>query len=123
MFYYINNDNYYRVSFSYSDGFSRLVKKVGGTFTTLAQNARGFPPGTRLNIACEVNNGVIQITVNGEKLFSAYDTSLSSGTVALYCRDSCTFDDVDITSPGTGASISISSPADYSVFSNATFEN
>ena len=126
----IDNDNYYRVSFSYSDGFSRLEKKVGGVFTTLAQNARGFPTGTPFKIICEINNGIIQVSVatdtpnflNEEKLFSAYDTSLSSGTVALYCRDGCSFDDVEIRSPGTAASVSISSPADYSVFPTATFD-
>ena len=130
MFHYQNNDNYYRVSFSYSDGFSRLEKKVGGVFTTLAQNARAIPTGTPFKIICEINNGIIQVSVatdapnflNEEKLFSAYDTSLSSGTVALYSRDGSSFDDVEIRSPGTATSVSISSPADYSVFPTATFD-
>ena len=122
MFHYQNSDNYYRVSFSYADGTSRLESKVKGLFTTLAQNARGYPIGTPLNIVCEVNDGLIQVFVNGEKLFSAYDTSLSSGTVALYCRDVCAFDDVTIVPARSEASISIASPTDYSVFPTSTFD-
>jgi lysophospholipase L1-like esterase len=121
MFHFQNSNNYYRLSFSYSDGFSRLEKKVGGVFTTLAQNARSYPIGKTLTIVSEIDNGIIQISVNGEKLFSVRDTSLASGTIGLYCREGCAFDNVAVTAPGSAASITISDPANFSVFPTRTF--
>ncbi len=96
LFYYQNNNNYYRFVTSLSDGFTRLEKRVGGTFHTLAQNARGYDPGTLLSIVVNIKGGVIQVSVNGQKLLSAYDTSLSSGTVGLYARDGASFDNVAV---------------------------
>jgi lysophospholipase L1-like esterase len=121
LFYYQDSDNYYRFSTSFSDGFSRLEKKVVGEFATLAQNARGYPAGTSLAVAVDVADGVMQVSVNGEKLFSAYDAELSRGGVAIYARDAAVFDDV-VLAPATGEpTIVIAKPTDFSVLPTSTF--
>ncbi len=115
LFYYQNNNNYYRFVTSLSDGFSRLERRVGGTFRTLAQNARGYDPGTVLSIVVNIEGGVIQVSVNGQKLMSAYDTSLSSGAVGLYARDGVSFDNVAVVPATSAPTIALSKPTDLSV--------
>ena len=61
MFRYQDNNHYYRLSFSSSDGFTRLEKKLGGSFSTLAKNARGYEKGGMLGIQVEIANGLIPI--------------------------------------------------------------
>ncbi len=122
MFRYQNNDNYYRISFNSNKGFSRLEKKVGGIFTTLAENSRGYVDGQLLNIVLEVNGPLIQVYVNGDGLFSIYDTSLTSGTIALYCQDRTIFDNVLIERNSTAPSIVISTPGAYSVETSGNFD-
>jgi hypothetical protein len=116
------NDSYTRLSFSTANGFGRLETKTAGNFNTLAKNARGYPKGTPLDITMEVQGPVIIAKVNGEKLFGAYDASLSQGTVGLYCRDACAFDDVNIQNNDTAPSIVISKPTSYSISPTATFD-
>jgi lysophospholipase L1-like esterase len=111
MFRYLDNNNYYRLSMNSRYGFTRLEKKVAGTFSPLAVNARGYAHiGDLLHFTVEVNESSIQVWVNNEPLFSVQDTSLTSGTVALYTQDVATFDNVLIDVPATTPSVIISSP-------------
>jgi len=114
-------DSYTRLSFSAANGFGRLETKAAGVFKTLAKNARGYQQGTPLNITMEVQGPVIIAKVNGEKLFGAYDVSLSKGTVGLYCRDNCAFDDVSIQNNDATPVIVISEPTSYSVSAGTAF--
>jgi lysophospholipase L1-like esterase len=115
MFRYRDNDNYYRFSLNANQGFSRLEKKSQGIFTTLAQDARGYLVGQWLTIDIEVQGPVIQVFLNGDPLFGAYDQSIPSGSIGLYCQDISTFDNVAIEEVTTEPSVTIAAPAAYSV--------
>ncbi|MCC6301283.1 MAG: sulfatase-like hydrolase/transferase [Gammaproteobacteria bacterium] len=117
-----NDNSYTRLSYSAANGFARLETRTGGAFHTLAKNARGYMTGTPLNITMKAQGPVVIASVNGEKLFGAYDASLSSGTVGLYCRDQCAFDDVLIQANDTAPMVAISAPAAWSVSPGATFD-
>lgn len=108
-----NSNSYTRLSYSAANGFARLETRAGNIFHTLAKNARGYITGTPLNITMKTQGPVVIAVVNGEKLFGAYDTSLTTGTVALYCRDQCAFDDVVIEENDTLPMVVISAPAAY----------
>lgn len=121
MFRYVNNDNYYRLFFSADDGGVRLERKLGGVFTTLAKNARGYKANVPILITIEANGPLVQIGVNGDdQLFGFYDTSLQAGAVALYCRHDCAFDDVSVELNSGATSLVIAKPEAYSVAAGGT---
>jgi lysophospholipase L1-like esterase len=117
MFRYADSDNYYRFSMSARYGFSRLEKKQGGTFTTLKVDARGYEDGQTYTVAVEVQGDTILIFLEGDPLFAYTDTgtSLSSGTVGVYCQDEAVFDNVLVTASGLEPDIVITSPVAYSI--------
>ncbi|HEB86619.1 MAG TPA: hypothetical protein ENI68_06350, partial [Gammaproteobacteria bacterium] len=61
MFRYQDNNNYYRVSFSARSSYARLEKRVGGTFTTLAVNARGYVEEQLFNLVVNLSGSLIQV--------------------------------------------------------------
>ena len=115
MFRYLNPDNYYRLTLNSRYGFSRLEKKVAGNFTPLATNSRGYCEAQLLNVTIEVNGSLIQVYLDGDPLFSVSDSSLASGTIALYCQDKAKFDNVLIEEVSIEPSVIISVPVSYSV--------
>lgn len=121
MFRYVNNDNYYRLFFSADDGGVRLERKLGGVFTTLAKNARGYKANVPITITVEAKGPLVQIGVNGDdQLFGFYDASLQAGAVALYCRHACAFDDVSVDQNSGATSLVIAKPEAYSVATDGT---
>ena len=116
MFRYQDNNNYYRLSFNSRYGFTRLEKKVGGVFTPLASDARGYGQGQQIDIEIEVNGSRILVFVNGDPLFAVQDNDLKAGTVALYNQDQSKYDNVVIQQIDNATPrIVISSPAAHSV--------
>ena len=115
MFRYQDPNNYYRLSFNSRFGYTRLEKKVGGIFSTLAMNSRGYKDGELLNITVNLDGSKIQIYLNGDPLFAVSDSSLSMGTVALYCAGYTRFDNVIIRSPDAAPKAVLSTPDAYSV--------
>ncbi len=116
MFRYQNPNNYYRFSMNSRYGFSRLEKRIGGTFSTLAANARGFPKvGTPIRMAVALKGSSIQIFVNGDPLFAAEDSSLDSGALALYTQDDSRFDNVLVEPIGSSPSVVLATPTAHSV--------
>lgn len=115
LFRYQNNDNYYRLSINSNRGFTRLEKKVGSTYTTLASNARGYTENQTINISIEAMGPLLQIFINGDPVFSAYDNSLPSGAIGLYSRDLANFDNVELLENDTTPSIVVDRPVAYSV--------
>ena len=115
MFRYQDPNNYYRLSLNSRFGFARLEKKVNGIFSTLATNSRGYKDGELLNISVNLDGSKIQIYLNGDPLFAVSDSSLSMGTVALYCADHAQFDNVVIQSPDAAPKVILSTPIAYSV--------
>ena len=115
MFRYQDANNYYRLALNSRYGFTRLEKKVGGQFIPLATNARGFTISQLLQIVIELNGSSISVYVNGDPLFIVTDTSLTSGTVALYSQDDGKFDNVRIDPVTSAPSVIIASPLAHSV--------
>lgn len=113
MFRYQNANNYYRLSLNSRHGYSRLEKRVGGTFTTLAVNARGYKPGINQAIIVETRGSNLFVWINGDPVYAVSDTSITSGTVALYAKHQTRFDNVSITDPSATPTIVLSSPLAY----------
>jgi lysophospholipase L1-like esterase len=123
MFRYQGTNNYYRLTLSARYGFTRLEKKVAGSFSTLALDSRGYYENVTLRFIIEVKGSLIQVFLGDEALFSVTDSDLDSGTIGLYCQDKVTFDNVLVTQKNNPApSIIISSPADYSVITTSTLD-
>ncbi|MGB3209604.1 MAG: GDSL-type esterase/lipase family protein, partial [Desulforhopalus sp.] len=116
MFRYADNNNYYRFSMSQFQGFSRLEKKKGGVFTTLAVNGRGPNVNLVQNVSIDVIGSKIFVSVNNEQIFSVEDSDLPSGTIALYAMGQAQFDEV-LVSNNTIAEkkLSISLPLAYTI--------
>ena len=116
MFRYTDNDHYYRFSMNAAKGFARLESKAGvdtggdPIWRTLAHDLRGYEPGQPISIAVEVDGPLIQVFVNGNDLFAAYDEDHAGGGVAFYTRDGIRFDGVSITTNDTGPEIVIATP-------------
>lgn len=115
MFRYTDDDNYYRLSLSFLQGFYRLEKKIDGEFSTLAVTGAG-PVGEQ-NLQVIVDGSLIDISVNGNELFSVTDDSLSSGTIALYSLGPAQFDNVAIEQLDTIPQVFITSLVDKHVYS------
>ena len=115
MFRYQDGSNYYRLSMNARNGYTRLEKHEGGTFSTLAVNAIGYVDGQPMTLAAEVNGDVIIIWIDGDPIFAVVDASISSGTVALYCQDKVKFDNVLITENPLQPMVAISTPLAYSI--------
>ena len=116
MFRYVDIDNYYRLSLNSAYGFARLEKKVGGVFTTLAVDGRGYQSENQvINISIEVMNDLIHVYVNGEARFAFQDTDLSSGSIALYTQDGAKFDNIIVNNNNTAPAIIIDDPLAYTV--------
>ena len=115
MFRYQDTNNYFRLSFSGRQGFTRLEKKVNGTFFPLLTNSRGYLIGQVLNITIKVSGSLILVYVNGDPLFGISDSSLSFGSIALYCQGEAMFDNILIEQNNSNSEIVISSPNAHSV--------
>ena len=102
-------------------GFTRFEKRVGGTFETLAVNARGYVDNQPMTMAAEVNGNTIIVWIDGDPVFAVVDSSILSGTVALYCQDRAQFDNVLITENPTAPVVAISSPLAYSIDTDNSF--
>ena len=121
MFRYQNPFSYYRVSMNARYGFTRFEKRVGNTFETLAVNAIGYDDGLPITMTAEVNGNTIIVWIDGEPVFAVVDSSIPSGTVALYCQDRAQFDNVLITENPTAPVVAISSPLAYSIDTDNSF--
>jgi lysophospholipase L1-like esterase len=122
MFRYKDNSNYYRLTLNSRYGFTRLEKRVNGTFSTLAVDSAGYYEGETLNVTIEVNGSLVQVYVDDDPLFSVSDSSLSEGTIALYCQDKAKFDNILVTGNSLAPSVVISSPVAYSIETTDTID-
>jgi len=115
MFRYSDNNNYYRFSMSKFQGFARLEVKNNGNFTTLAVNGRGFDTSKEQVITIDLDGPKILVYLNGDPLFSAVDSTHTTGTVALYALNRAKFDYVGIYETDAKPRIVISNPISHSV--------
>ena len=120
MFRYQDSSNYYRFSIDSQRGYRRLVKKVGGAFTALAEDAFAYQLGQWYNIQVVVSGDTILIYIDGALWNSVTDASLPAGGIALYSWGNVglSFDDARVVE-GTAAFnqppvVTVNSPADDS---------
>jgi lysophospholipase L1-like esterase len=122
MFRYQNNDNYYRLTMNARYGFTRLEKKVGGQFTSLAVNSIGYYDDVPTDFMIDLNGSKIHVLIDNEPIFYITDSDLASGSVALYCQDKAKFDNVLITDPGLEPRVIIDTPLAYMVTTDAALD-
>ena len=113
MFRYLDGNNFYRVSMNARNGSTRLEKRVAGQFTTLAVNSRGYTPGSVVTFAVALRGSQILVEIDNDPIFAVTDTSLSTGTVALYTKAKVAFDNVSISVPGSTPAVALTTPLAY----------
>ena len=98
MFHYRDEDNYLRFSMDSQRHYRRLVKKVDGKFTKLAEVDAGYRPGTKYRIRVLSVGSAITIYLNGNPVLHAVDDPPGTGMVGLYTwgSSSTTFDSVRV---------------------------
>jgi YD repeat-containing protein len=106
MFRYQNSNNYYRFSMDRTLSQRRLVKKVGGTYTVLREDSVRFNTSQTYRLSVSVNGSAITVLIDGVQFYSGTDTSLTSGSVAMYTwrNSGATFDNVVVFAIAQGAS-------------------
>jgi lysophospholipase L1-like esterase len=115
MFRYQDNNNYYRLSMNTRYGFTRLEKRVAGTFYPLAVNARGYDSGQVLNFTVEVQGSLIRIWINSDAVFALQDVSLASGSVAVYSQEAASFDNVRVEGISADPAVVLATPVAQTV--------
>ncbi|MFC1764543.1 Ig-like domain-containing protein [Planctomycetota bacterium] len=84
MFRVQDENNYYRLSWNNTLGIRRLEKVVNGQFFVLAEDQVAYVAGREYNIQILAVGSQLDIFINDQQIFSVNDSSLSSGTIALY---------------------------------------
>lgn len=84
MFRYQNSNNFYRFAMDRTLSQRRLVKKVGGTFTVLREDSVRFNTSQTYHLSVRVDGSAITVLIDGVQFYSGTDTSLTSGSVAMY---------------------------------------
>ena len=104
MFRYQDKDNYYRFTWFAEGKYRRLEKRVGGTFTTLAEDRTAYKSGQTYLVQVVTQGSFLKVLINGKIIFSVIDTAFSEGGVALYSyyNAGSYFDDVMVTDLATG---------------------
>ena len=104
MFRYRDPDNYYRfILFNGDEGtFRRLVKKVAGVTTVLAQDDFAYESDTAYALRVTVDGDRIRVFQDGTQVFDVTDSDLPRGGIALFTWQNrfVVFDDVSVTGPG-----------------------
>lgn len=86
MFYYQDADNYYKLELDNTFGLYQLTRLVDGVETILARTAGRYTLNEEQDLRVDVNNHVIDITLDGERIFEdrIEDRNHDGGTFGLY---------------------------------------
>lgn len=134
VFRYRDEDNFYLYSWAASIAKQRLVKKVDGVYTLLAEDVgSSFALGRRYRLDVTAVGSSLAVAVDGVQVFSVTDHSLPTGTVGLHCsaQSSAFFDDVFVQlasstdpppAPLASASLWDSSLTGWTVFDDTTYQ-
>ena len=90
VFRYVDKNNHYRFSMDRQRGYQRLVKKVNGVYTLLAQNSRGYATNTSYQLRVVAVGSSLQILMDGAVVFTVKDASLPAGKFGMYTWGSTT---------------------------------
>jgi len=79
-----DNTNHYEFSWDSQRNSRRLVKKVNGVVTLLAEDSAPFVKGRDYHVEIEATGVLIEVTVDGVLVFSVSDNAHPAGTFALH---------------------------------------
>jgi hypothetical protein len=97
---YTDPNNYYYLRLMPSNNGIELVKKQGGTVTTLARHNTTITPGTTYQLTFQLNDTRLTAKLNGTQIMSVTDRSLTSGKWGVKgYNQAFSVDDVAMTSP------------------------
>ena len=107
MFRYQDPDNFYRFSWSAEGKERRLEKRVNGVFHVLASDSAVYSQGRSYVLQISARGSSLTVAVDGNRIFSVTDTSITRGTIGLYSyRNSGSyFDNVHVQDLQTGATL------------------
>ncbi|MDH7598101.1 MAG: Ig-like domain-containing protein [Sedimentisphaerales bacterium] len=96
MFRVKDSNNYYRFAMSPTGMY--LVRCKAGRFTTLASKTGGYTAGQAYQVRVAVIGPQIRVYVDGNEVFSVNDSTIATGTIALYsyANPGAYFDDVKV---------------------------
>jgi len=101
---YVDSNNYYRFLWYQQAGVRRLEKRVNGKFYTLAEDAVGYKRYQRYELEIVANGSNLEVRIDDDEVFSVVDSSIKSGTIALYSNYNVSlFDDVLVQDLASGA--------------------
>jgi hypothetical protein len=84
MFRYQDENNYYRFTWDKQRNTRNLVKCEGGVFSVLVEDSVPYVTGKEYQVKIAVQGSILQVSIDGSPVFSANDSTFSSGTIALY---------------------------------------
>ena len=84
MFRYKDNNNYYRFLWDRSHKSRQLVKKYNGQATVLYTNRLAYVVGRNYKIDIVASGATLQVFIDNVLVLQTTDSSLSSGSIALY---------------------------------------
>ncbi|MEZ6038129.1 MAG: alkaline phosphatase D family protein [Planctomycetota bacterium] len=98
---YQSPSNHYRFSMDAQRHYRRLVKVVGGQWTTLWESDDDYPPGVWQQLSFSAQGDRLRVGLNGMTLCDVRDASLTLGRAGLYCWASqgARFDDLRVQAP------------------------
>ena len=82
---YKDPSNYYRFSMNSQKSYRRLVKKVNGVVTVLAEDKIPYQKDQWYTVKANLFNQRIQILADGKPIVDVTDDSLKEGKVGFYC--------------------------------------
>ena len=128
MFRYVNDDNYYRLSINSKFGQTRLERRINGDFSTIAVTSQGYLPNQTMRVGLRMQGPVMMLyrdyggagsVLDGEPYLAGYDSSLASGSIALYTQSEAAFDNVLIKSLSPAPRVGLVSPVPFGVDTDA----
>lgn len=124
-----DENNYYRFALNSKFGYSELVKRKAGVYSTLAVDSRGYRLGKTLRLGVEVlgqamrvyvaEAGTVASVFDTDPLFAAWDVDLASGSIGLYTQAKARFDNVRVEAPTGAVRIGIAKAVAFGVETGA----
>jgi len=84
MFRYKDNNNYYRFSWDRERKSRQLVKKYNGIFTVLRKDSIPYTVGRNYQVDIVASGATLQVFIDNALVMQTTDSSLNSGSIALY---------------------------------------
>lgn len=101
MFRYQDENNYYRFSWDRQRAYRRLIKRVNGVATLLAEDSVTYVTSQTYAMEIVAQGSNLSVLIDGAPALSATDADLASGSIAFYswANLNAVFDDVLVEVP------------------------